>query len=175
MSLVSTVTVGAGGASSIDFTGIAAGATDLLLTVSARSSSTTTNAFAFRLNSSATGYADKNLRGNGSAASSVNSGVSTYFWTGYVIPGTGDTANTFGSAQLYIPNYTSSVAKSLSFDGVGENNSTTAWSQLSSGSWSGTAAITSISIFAESAITFAQHSTASLYTITKGSGGASVS
>jgi hypothetical protein len=175
MTLVSTVTVGAGGASTIEFTSIPETATDLLVVISARSSSASSDAFAFKVNSSATGYADKNLRGNGSAASSVNSGVSTYFWTGYVIPGTGYTASTFGNAQLYIPNYTSSTRKSLSFDGVGENNNSEAWQQLSAGSWSGTAAITSIQIGSESNGTFAQYSTASLYLITKGSGGATVS
>lgn len=175
MLLVETVTVGSGGASSIEFSSIPQTGTDLLLIVSARSSSTGTNAFAFKVNSSATGYSDRTFRGNGSIVTAGNSGVSTYFWTGYVIPGNTETSNTFGNAQLYIPNYTSSTAKSISFDGVGENNGSTAFATIASGNWTGTSAITSIQILAESTITFAQYSTASLYTITKGSGGATVS
>ena len=78
------------------------------------------------------------------------------------LEGTGYTASTFGNAELYIPNYTSSNNKSFSADSVTENNATAAYSQLIAGLWSNVTAITSLSL-APSSGTFVQHSTATLY------------
>ena len=83
------------------------------------------------------------------------------------------TANTFNSTTFYIPNYAGSTNKSFSFDQVNENNTTAANQVLGSVLWSNTAAITSISLTSPG-YNFVQYSTASLYGITKGSGGATV-
>ena len=58
-----------------------------------------------------------------------------------------NTANTFGNVDFYIPNYSSSNYKSVSVDGVIEDNSTADNDMaLSAGLWSSTSAITSIQI-----------------------------
>ena len=77
------------------------------------------------------------------------------------------TANTFASDAIYVSNYTSSVAKSVSVDGVSESNTGDAFRYglgISAGNWTGTSAITSLLISADSS-NFDQHSTASLYII----------
>jgi hypothetical protein len=76
------------------------------------------------------------------------------------------TANTFSNGAVYIPNYAGSAHKSVSWDYVTENNSTTADQMILAGVWADTAAITSITLALPSGV-FTQHSTASLYTITK--------
>jgi hypothetical protein len=83
------------------------------------------------------------------------------------MPGASATANTFSNTEFYIPNYTSSVAKSVSINGVGENNATQSAQAITAALWTGTAAITSVTILPSSGNTIAQHSTASLYIITK--------
>jgi hypothetical protein len=174
MSLVSTVTVGAGGAASIEFTGIAGTATDLLLVISGRSAASYAgDLFDLKVNGSSTGYAYRNLRGNGSTAASGNGGTATYI-RAYAIPGNTATADTFGNVAITIPNYAGSTTKTFSIDGVGENNATAADAGIVAGSWSGTSAITSVALTAAGG-NWLQYSTASLYTITKGSGGATVS
>jgi hypothetical protein len=77
------------------------------------------------------------------------------------------TSNTFGNAEFYIPSYLSSTAKSFSIDGVGENNATTTYMGLGAGLWSGTSAITRVTIYPESGTTILQYSTATLYGIKK--------
>jgi hypothetical protein len=78
--------------------------------------------------------------------------------------GTGTTANTFSSVEIYIPNYASSKAKSFSFDSVTENNATTALAMLGASFWSGTGAITNILVEQQGG-SFSQYTTATLYGI----------
>jgi hypothetical protein len=54
------------------------------------------------------------------------------------------TTSTFGSTEIYIPNYASGNNKSASLEGVAENNSSTNAMQMTAGLRSNTAAITSI-------------------------------
>jgi len=164
MTLVSTATVGAGGAASIEWTGIPATGTDLLIVTSLRSTGNSVARLTF--NATGTTYTERILQGDGGTASSF---TETNF-AGHIVPST-HTASTFGNSTIYIPNYAGSTAKSFSIDSVSENNATTAYQNLIAGSWNGTGSITSISITASN---LAQYSTASLYTITKGSGGATV-
>lgn len=170
MTLVQTVTVGPSGAASIEFTGIAGTATDLLILFSTRSDTAGSNLgvpVRFNNDTNSANYASRALYGDGGTAGSFTSTMQI------ASPGTGNTANTFNNGSLYISNYASSSAKSVSADYVYENNATTANQYIWAGTWSGTAAITSIKL--TGSVNFAQYSTASLYTITKGSGGATVS
>jgi hypothetical protein len=80
------------------------------------------------------------------------------------IPAATSTANTFGNVAIYIPNYTSSNNKSISVDGVGENNATTAFADLYAGLWANSSAITSITLY-NIISDFAEFSTATLYGI----------
>ena len=95
--------------------------------------------------------------------------------TNYLIRGhttaAGATANTFGSETIYIPNYASSVAKSVSRDAVSENNGTEAWLTLAAGLWTGTAAINQIVLSPQVGSQFVQYGSATLYGILAGSDG----
>ncbi len=156
---IATVTVGAGGAASIDFTSIPQTYTDLHLLVSMREE-TSASAVAFiKFNNTTTNRSERYLQGNGSSASS---GTTTVLQ--FIVCQPSDTANTFGNASIYIPNYTSSNNKSVSSDSVSENNATGAFSRLVAGLWSNTSAINQITITTDTG-DVAQYSTATLYGI----------
>ena len=174
MTLVSTVTVGVGGAASIEFTGIPQTGKDLYLIYSVRGTSANAT-MAGRFNGSALSlYSFRRLYGiTGSITGSDNATTGTSGQLGDSA-GTSNTANTFGNQSVYIPNYTSAAYKSWSVDSVDENNATTSYLELVAGLWSSTSAITSLSLFNSSG-NLAQYSTASLYTIsTTGATGATV-
>ena len=155
--LISSVTVGSGGAANIEFTSIPATYTDLVLKLSQRNTTggnvVDVVSVTFNSTSPATGRV---LTGNGSSAGST---TSTRLGVGN---GSSSTATTFNNLEVYIPNYTSSNYKSFSADSVTENNATDAGQNLVAGLWENTSAITSISL---SSSTFAQYSTAYLYGI----------
>lgn len=158
---IATVTVGAGGASSIAFSNIPQTYTDLLIFLSGRSTRTGTaqEVVDILFNGSYSNLSGIRLAGTGS---SFFSGTGTY-------PGVAATdsatANTFGNCSFYIPNYTSSNNKSHSVDGVSENNATEAVAQLAAGLWSSSSAITSLSLRPQSLNNWTQYSTATLYGI----------
>lgn len=171
MTLISTVIVGSGGAASIDFTSIAGTYTDLYMVLSVRTSGATIgNSTLIRFNGSSSNLTYRQLQGNGASAASY---TATDGETGFTAAAS-STSNTFANNSIYIPNYAGSTNKSFSADTVTENNATTAYQGIYAGLWSNTAAITSISLIPASG-TFVQYSTASLYGIKSGSGGASVS
>jgi len=160
--LIASSTVGAGGASNIEFTSIPSTYTDLKLVTSLRMSSSG-QWYTLKFNNSTSTYSDRYLLGSGSsAASGIDGGQpalagsaedSTY------------TANTFANSENYIPNYTSSNYKSYSGDGVQENNATASYMAFWANLWSTTSAITSIKIEAQGGVNFVQYSTAYLYGI----------
>lgn len=177
MQLISTVTVGSGGASSIIFSSIPQNYTDLFLVTSVRSNlsgSTTYQNITLSVNGATSNFSNRLLFGfSGSVASASASGSGLAFLLYATTAAT--TANTFASGQVYFPNYSGNTFKSISSDSVNENNATDGgFNNISAGLWSDTAAITSIS-FVCGASTIVQGSTASLYGILKGSGGATVS
>jgi hypothetical protein len=160
----STVTVGSGGASSIDFTSIPSTYTDLILKMSQRGTEAAVyNTLRLRFNNDTTdaNYAYRFVRGSGSAASSANSSASPYTGEGN---GSSSTANTFSNYEIYIPNYAGSQQKSSSVDFVNENNATEAYAQLLARLWTATAAINQVTVFPSTG-TFVQYSTATLYGI----------
>lgn len=158
---IATVTVGAGGASSMVFSSIPSTYTDLLVDVSGRSSNASVSQSTYiKFNSITTGYSSRNLYGSGASAAS-NSSTDGYI--GEFVTGSTATASTFGSGLIYIPNYAGSNNKSYSVDWVTENNATTAYAGFTAGLMSNTAAITDITITAN----FVQYSTATLYGISK--------
>ena len=161
--LIASSTVGSGGVSSIIFSSIPQTYTDLLLKVSIRDGDD--NQAFLKFNSSTTGYSALRLQGTGAVAQSTTDSSTSQGVFGYSVnQNASRTANTFGNAEIYIPNYTGSTAKSFSSDGVEENNATTAYSKLFAGLLTATAAITSITLSSNttSAI-FYQYSTAYLY------------
>jgi hypothetical protein len=163
--LISSVTVGSGGAADIQFTSIPATYTDLCLLLSARGASAVSETSAnLQFNSNSSNYSSIWVRGSGAAASSGSNTYGTDEIYLFEIPGSTVTASTFQNGLIYIPNYTTSNNKSLSIDSVTENNNTTAWAYLTAGLWSDSAAITSIKLYLQVG-NFAQYSTAYLYGI----------
>ena len=76
---IATVTVGAGGAASIEFTSIPSTYTDLQVLVSTRASNASIiNNQRWTFNSSSTGYSYKELYGDGSNAASGGSASASY-------------------------------------------------------------------------------------------------
>lgn len=154
-------------ASTVTFSNIPSGYTDLKVVISTRATgSRDTDAMLVRFNSDSTAgnYSIRWLRGNGSSATS---GDGAGYAGGYVgeFNGGTSTANTFTSQEIYIPNYVSSNQKSFSVDISEEANQTLAYSHLVAGLWTGTAAITSITLVDHNSNNFAIGSTATLYGI----------
>jgi hypothetical protein len=161
MTLIASVTVGAGGSANMSFTSIPATYTDLILKHSGRASVTDSSDpydLVFTLNSTST-ITSKVLRGDGSAAASNS--ITDRILRGGSVP-SNYTASTFNNGEIYIPNYAGSANKSWSSDSVTENNATGSAQSLVAGLTSITAAITSITI-APLAGNFVQYSTAYLY------------
>tara|TARA_R110000764_G_scaffold168016_1_gene255248 strand:+ start:108 stop:602 length:495 start_codon:yes stop_codon:yes gene_type:complete len=161
MTLIETIEVGSGGAASIEFTGIAGTGQDLVILMSARGGNELTD---LSFNSdTGTNYTYVNLKGTGSTASSQNSSSEAIRF--YGITEDSRTANTFSNAEIRISNYASTTAKSVSIDGVTENNATYAIMATVAGQYSGTSAITSLKL-ASNGDVLDQYSTASLYMVT---------
>jgi hypothetical protein len=159
MTLISTQTVGAGGAASISFTSIPQTYTDLIIKFSGRSTQSST-VIEMTFNGSATSYENKRMYGTGTSVASDSN--NTTFISNLGNNDTGFTSNTFGSLDAYIANYTSSNYKSITGDGVSETQNATAYMLMGAGLWSNTAAITSITL-TQTGANLTQYSTASLY------------
>lgn len=170
--LIASATVGAGGATNIDFSSIPGIYTDLVLVISARSGSAGDTLWMRFNNDSSTVCTDRWVVGDGATASSSSSGGNAFLRLGTIT--SGDTANTFNSFQVVIPNYAGSTNKTVSTDAVNENNATTSYQRITAGIWPVTSAITRITI-SNNGSSISQYSTAYLYGTLKGSGGATVS
>ena len=154
---IASVTVGSGGAASMDFTSIPSTYTDLCLMLSARSSRANTNdTLTLQLNS--TNITGRRIYGDGSTPASDT--------VPQILPPAGtSTSNTFGSTTFYIPNYAStSQYKSVSIDDTMENNATASYMDLIAGIYSSNSAVTSITLDVDNG-NFVQYSTATLYGI----------
>jgi hypothetical protein len=166
---IASATVGAGGTASISFTSIPSTYTDLCIKISAR----TTDA-----NIAQSMYMTVNGGAQGSVLSQlwlVGDGTSvasgTYSSIGLVypfyIPGSSATSNTFGNGEIYISNYASTtISKSMSTDGVTENNATTVRLELGALLFGSNTAISSL-LLGPGAGNFVQYSTFTLYGISK--------
>ena len=159
--LIETVEVGAGGASSIEFTSIPQDGVDLVCVISSRAnvggiSAQTT----LSLNSSTSNNGDTYLIGAGTNVLSFG-GLNTQRI--YYTNANSSTANTFGNAQIYISNYASSANKSVSVEGVSEHKGTSDMYRYLSSLQYNISAITSLKLLP--AVGYLEHSTASLYKI----------
>jgi hypothetical protein len=161
--LIASSTVGSGGVSAITFSSIPTTYTDLCLQLSLRNSRSgqVIQEGLITFNGSTSGYSERILRGSGSAAISSSGSGANFSLNGF--PAGSSTGSTFGSANLYIPNYAGSSNKSASAEFITENNATEAYAYMNALLWSNTAAITSISISAGATYTWVQHSTAYIY------------
>lgn len=175
MELISSVTVGAGGAANITFSAIPGTYTDLVILTSLRDTTAGNGdgGINIRLNGdSGSNYSGRFLGGTGSSTAYGTTGTTSIANNGYGgNPNSGTTA--WGNTMFYIANYASNTNKTVRFDAVGETQATSANMSIVGGVWSNTAAITSITLLASTL--YQQNSTAYLYGILKGSGGATVS
>lgn len=161
--LITSVTVGSGGASTIDFTSIPQTYTDLLIKASLR---TGVAGNYDDIDISFNGETARQWRGLYSVTTSAGSGTNTAFNIVAAADGATATASTFSNCDIYIPSYTSTGIKVISSDAVAANNSNTDWNvNIGSNSITNSAAVTSISLYG--AGSFVQHSTAYLYGIKK--------
>ena len=155
--LIQAITVGAGGAASIDFTNIPSNYTDLCIKFSGRNAGNYYT-FSMKVNGSSVTSAIR-CYGVGSSTT-VSSDTYNGFYTNYSTL----TASTFGSTEIYIPNYTSANIKSFSVEAVSETNATACYMNLASAVYSTSSAISSFSLIPESG-NFAQYTTAYIYGI----------
>ena len=163
--LISSTSVGSGGAANITFSSIPQTYTDLLLSFSVRGDNSSSVNIMLRVNGSATDYKDEYFGGNGGTAfASPNGGSTTNIYCGEANGSSSVLTNTFCNNQVYIPNYTGSTVKLFSCDGVHEDQASGAYTNLSAGRWNNTSAITSISVRPSSG-NLVQYSTAYLYGI----------
>ena len=127
---IASNTVGVGGAASVTFSSIPQTYTDFVIKTSARS---TVGAIQGRIlvsfNGLTTNYSLIVLADQAGSATSLNRASFGDNHIGY-IPGASATTSTFGNLEIYIPNYRSANFKSISVDGVMENNSTTNYNGL---------------------------------------------
>ena len=149
--LISSQVLGAS-AATVTFSSIPSTYTDLVLRASARSDialGQTYDGFYVGLNGSATTGSGTHLTGSGVSASSTRYNTST----GWMVKaqnstdGNGATANTFGTAEVYIPSYTASQAKPLGIFGASETNASATPMSATAGLWNNTATVSSIVIY----------------------------
>jgi hypothetical protein len=167
--LISSVTVGAGGASSIDFTSIPQTYTDLQVVTSMRSTrSGVSNEITFlRINGdTGSNYYYNFLRGDGSTAASGTGSAITGIYVAST-PAGNATASIFQNGSIYIAKYTGTVdIKSVMSSSRMENNGTTGvWTESMAAIWNSTSAVTSLKLYLENGPTYAQYTTAYLYGI----------
>lgn len=148
-------------ASSITFSGIPqTGYTDLKLVSSVRAFDNN-EWMTLTINGATTNISGRYLYGSGTATSSGT--ISAGSLLNPMVPSSW-TANSFSNNEVYICNYTSSNTKSISVDGVAENNASGADMMLSAVLWNSTASITSVGL-QTTAGSFAAGSSFSLYGI----------
>ena len=151
-----STTVDASGASVINFINIPQNYKDLMIKFSGRNAS---NVYTFSIKIN--GNTVTNSRrfygtGSGAGASDTYNGHYTDYSTA--------AASTFGNAEIYFPNYTSSSYKSLCIDAVSEDNYASAYIDMASSIIADSNPIQLITLVPESG-NFAQHTTATLYGI----------
>lgn len=152
-------------AANVTFSNIPQTYTDLMLSVSARTNrSLEVDGLYPRFNgdTNTANYSTRRVYGNGSSAVSDTTRDGVLFATGATA-----TANTFGNSTLYIPNAFGSTAKAMLCQASSENNATAAYPGLTAALWTGTAAISSMSLTPEVGTAFIAGSTFYLYGITQ--------
>lgn len=149
-------------ASSVSFNSIPQGFAHLNLVFSARLSTTATYCY-LRFNGITALPSSRYLMGQGTSVFFQSSGTLP-IW----IPTSSYTADTFSSSNVYISDYTSSSEKSLLFETIAENNSSTINTNAAGAAfWNNTSAITGIEIIPDSSAQFVSNSSFYLYGIAK--------
>ena len=163
---IGAVTVGSGGSTEINFTSIPQIYSHLLIKTSIRDTAATfSENIRLRFNGvSTSSYTDRLLRGTGSTVASFYNASDTQIGWWYSSAAS-STTSTFSSNEIFIPNYTSTVNKSIGIDTVTENNATDAYPSINASIFTTSSAITSIKILSHVFASFVQYSSATLYGI----------
>ena len=157
-------------AASVTFDNIPqSGYTDLKIVISGRDdrASQTNGDIALRVSFNGTVntgsiYSQRRLYGSPGTGAGSDSTSGTSLPLGMLTSSTA-TANTFGNTEFYIPNYRSSSNKSVSCDGVSENNGTVAFQVFNAGLIATSNPITGIVLFSNLGTNLLANSTFSLY------------
>jgi hypothetical protein len=161
--LISSTTVGSGGAANITFTSIPNTYTDLVLKLSGRTNPVATDWVncSVTINGSTSNFSQVFLFGDGSATSAASRTDNLNI--GFANAST-STSNTFSNEEFYFTRYASSNLKRFGVDKIGETNAAAAYQHTNSVLWSNSAEITSITITPQSG-SYVENTTAYLYGI----------
>lgn len=131
-------------AASVTFSAIPSTYTDLVLRISNRTDNTGVgNGFTLTYNGVSTNYSNTGIYGDGSTPASSRASTAGMMW----VDGSTETANTFASVELYVPNYAGSNYKpSSNFAAMENNAAATTYIGAQARLWSNTAAITSMTL-----------------------------
>lgn len=156
---IATVTVGAGGSSTVTFSSIPSTYTHLQVRAISRGASSTTNA-TYQLNGdTASNYSWHLLYGQGSSALAAGGANATFIYLGTQSA----TANTFSTQIIDILDYANTNKFKTTRNLVGYENNSAGEVGLFSGLWRSTAAVTSITFTLST--TFQQYTQFALYGI----------
>jgi hypothetical protein len=161
--LISSQTL-ASSAASVTFSAIPSTFTDLVLKASVRNNDTGGGAMPVYFNGDArgaSGYSSTFLQGNGSTTGSNHQSPASQ----YAIDTSGETANTFTSWEMYIPQYNSTGSKPFSVDSAVETNAYTVNYRSVVALLDTNTNISSISLFNVSTLQFVTGSSFYLYGI----------
>jgi hypothetical protein len=153
----------ASSAGTVTFSAIPNTFTDLVLKASVRNTDTGGGLMYVYFNgdaANASGYSKVIISGNGSTVSNSWNNQSSA-----TIDTSGETANTFTSFEMYIPQYNSTGNKQISFDYAVETNASTVYSRVVAALLDTNTAISSISLFNVSTLQFVAGSSFYLYGI----------
>lgn len=158
-------------ASSIVFSNIPQIYTDLLIVGSTRVTGTGTQNIVMNINGdTSANYSYRMLytENGGSPASANEASSAGIRW--FYSNASNSTSNTFSNFQLYVPNYRSSSAKSVSYEHTTEQNGTSPFIQgINAGLWNNSSAINSLTFTTDvpASISFVAGSSITLYGINR--------
>ena len=163
---IATVTVGAGGSSSISFTSIPSTYKHLQIRAIARDTTAAPNISIIRYNlngDTSANYSAHFLRGNGSSADALGYSSQTYSWL-YYFPYNSVTSNVMGALILDIHDYASTTKNKTIRALSGTDANGDGGIALNSGLWLSTNAVNSIT-FTANGTAFTSSTTFALYGI----------
>lgn len=165
---IATITVGSGGQTELDFNNIPQTYTDLVVKIASRSDggAGTQDRIGLKINNA--GFGNWSLKWLGYSNGSVLAATEGAFGSNQLAytTSTSVTAGAFANTEVYIVNYANTTkTKTISVDGVAENNSSTTFWGLNAPRWQVTDAITRLTFVLASGAKFEQYSTATLYGI----------
>lgn len=161
---ISTVTVGAEGASSVSFSNIPASFKHLQIRGVARATSGSQNAGTLRLNGdTSTNYTFHQLFSNGSNGSSNGDINSTWMYF-QKVPGSSDPSNVYGAVTIDILEYANTSKNKVMRYLGGANTNGSGFIFVGSNAWYSTAPVSSLTLAVDGS-TFAQHTKFALYGI----------